>query len=82
MTERKPRTLTCRYHCAACGEHFTSLTAFDRHRAGEFTERRYCVPPRHVNADSEKGPRLAVQGVGECRLGGGDTITCEVWETA
>ena len=33
-------TSTCRYHCRACGAHFTSLEAFDAHRAGEMDARR------------------------------------------
>lgn len=34
----------CRYHCAGgCGQHFTSLHAFDAHRAGDHQEGRYCL---------------------------------------
>src|SRR5688500_17244031 len=40
----------CTHHCAACGEHFCSLEAFDLHRAGQFSESRYCLPPDDVAA--------------------------------
>lgn len=84
--ERKPRTLTCRYHCASCGRHFTSLTAFDRHRSGDYADHRFCLAPEHVNIDASddgKPARLAVQGIGECRLSGAVTVVgCEVWEAA
>lgn len=29
-------------HCAACHETFTGLAAFDKHRAGLHTKKRYC----------------------------------------
>ena len=32
---------TCRYHCRGCGAHFTSLEAFDAHRAGPM-HARHC----------------------------------------
>lgn len=31
--------LHCTYHCRACGGHFTSLAAFDAHRAGPSADR-------------------------------------------
>lgn len=39
---------TC--HCAAKGCHqtFTGITAFDQHRAGSHTTRRFCVDPAIV----------------------------------
>lgn len=29
----------CRYHCRACGGHFTSLEGFDSHRSGPYHAR-------------------------------------------
>lgn len=31
-------TSRCKYHCSACGCHFTSLRAFDAHRQGPFLD--------------------------------------------
>ena len=39
------RRVTCRCHCGSCTRHFTSLEAFDLHRAGEHSGRRVCVSP-------------------------------------
>ena len=33
-------TTTCSHHCRACGSCFTSLRAFDLHRAGPMSDRR------------------------------------------
>lgn len=33
------RAVTCTAHCGACGQHFTSLRAFDLHREGPWAER-------------------------------------------
>jgi hypothetical protein len=33
-------TTTCSHHCSACGTCFTSLRAFDLHRAGAMDDRR------------------------------------------
>lgn len=38
---------SCTYHCAACGRHFASLTAFDRHRVGSW-EDRSCSDPEEL----------------------------------
>jgi hypothetical protein len=35
----------CRYHCRACGGHFTSLEAFDGHRDGPYDHARECSYP-------------------------------------
>jgi hypothetical protein len=35
----------CRYHCRACGSHFTSLEAFDAHREGPAGSHRTCTFP-------------------------------------
>jgi hypothetical protein len=42
---RDPRRMGCRYHCATCGRHFSSLEGFDGHRAGEYADGRHCVSP-------------------------------------
>jgi hypothetical protein len=57
----------CRYHCrghpySGCDSHFTSLEAFDLHRAGDHAAKRFCVPPDDVD-------RLTVETRdGVCRL--------------
>ena len=43
MTQRK-----CSYHCGGCDQHFTSLRAFDAHRAGAYDKRRFCRPASSV----------------------------------
>ncbi len=83
--ERKVPDRTCRYHCTSCGEHFTSLEAFDHHRAGSFgRNRRYCKSPD--SARSEKG-RVVLQAqtrAGVCRLGDPDhaLLSVTLWEAA
>ena len=37
-------TAFCRYHCRACGGHFSSLEAFDAHRSGPFEDRACSYP--------------------------------------
>ncbi len=60
----KTKTKTCKYHCRACGAHFTSLVAFDSHRAN-----LNCINPKGV-----KGLR---QLIGECRISGAITLKDE-----
>jgi hypothetical protein len=38
----------CSYHCGGCDQHFTSLKAFDAHRAGAYDKRRFCRPASNV----------------------------------
>ena len=52
----------CSHHCAACGSHFTSLEAFDLHRAGDHARGRYCLAPDEVEA------LAVVSRSGVCRL--------------
>jgi hypothetical protein len=40
-----PRTVHCRYHCSRCGSHFTSLSAFDAHHAGQGASHQPCAWP-------------------------------------
>ncbi|MDQ2760342.1 MAG: hypothetical protein M3Y17_07875 [Actinomycetota bacterium] len=41
----------CSYHCGTCGSHFTSLAAFDLHRAGDYgAGTRHCLDPDDVIA--------------------------------
>jgi len=79
---RSPADTTAR----SCGRHFTSLAAFDRHRAGQYDAHRACVNPRHVNIDARdegKGEPLNLRGVGECRIAGPGTLRdVEIWEAA
>ena len=35
-------------HCVACGETFTGVTSFDKHRQGSHAKKRYCVHPESV----------------------------------
>jgi hypothetical protein len=44
----------CRYHCRACGAHFSSLEAFDAHRVGPFFARR-CEFPEKVPYEERLG---------------------------
>lgn len=34
--------------CSACGEYFSTVSNFDRHRKGDHQVRRYCVDPESV----------------------------------
>jgi hypothetical protein len=39
----------CKAHCASCGSHFRSTTAFDLHRAGSHRQgTRHCLDPDDV----------------------------------
>ena len=51
-----PTAPFCRFHCASCGRHFTSLQAFDAHRDGDYAERRWCDNP--AASRSKKGEPL------------------------
>jgi hypothetical protein len=54
------RTAHCRYHCSACGAHFSSLNAFDAHRVGDHGEgARHCLEP----LDDERFAAVAEPGV-------------------
>ena len=33
-----------RNQCPTCGDYFNSTAAFDKHRAGNFSVGRYCLP--------------------------------------
>ncbi len=44
-------TRGCSCHCGACDSHFTSLRAFDTHRAGSYGPgTRHCLDPDDVAA--------------------------------
>jgi hypothetical protein len=47
-------TTSCTYHCATCGRHFASLTAFDRHRTGPWEDRN-CSDPEDLDMTGLKG---------------------------
>lgn len=50
----------CRYHCAACGAHFTSERGFEKHRKGTHEPNtRHCVKPEGKST------------TGECRIARG-----------
>lgn len=72
----------CRDHCFACGRHFSSLEAFDRHRVGSFRDPddpRRCTSP--IDVTNQTG-----EAVYEVRDPGACTITDEkpalVWGLA
>lgn len=44
-------------HCAACHRHFTTTTAFDKHRQGT-DDNRYCADPATLLTSAGK-PRLS-----------------------
>lgn len=69
--ERAPRKQGCTWHCAACGAHFHSVSAFDDHRVdGE------CVDPAEVmtRGTIDNPPHAKLQAwteEGYCRLAKG-----------
>jgi hypothetical protein len=64
---------SCRFHCAACGRHFLSLRAFDRHRSGSY-DARFCLDP---GEHPERFRVLTDEGV--CKLGPGVLQEQRVW---
>lgn len=76
------RTRTCRFHCAACRRHFTSLRAFDAHLAwdDEEPDREGWGRRQHLDALDLPGVLRLVPGV--CRISGngGAPIPCHVAE--
>ena len=44
----------CTYHCRECGQHFVSLTAFDKHITGPI-EARECVDAESMGMSGMKG---------------------------
>ena len=71
----KTKAKTCRYHCSGCGQHFASLTLFDRHRQGEFGKDRHCSDP-WVGTTKDRREPDRVEGV--CRMYA-DEKECLVW---
>ena len=59
----------CRFHCRACGCHFTSLEAFDGHREGPAGSNRACTFPDDSRLVERTGiceigdPAMPVEGV-------------------
>lgn len=65
VKQRKPRTVRCSAHCAACGLHFSSTAAFDKHRIGSFEpDERKCLHP----LDAKPGRFAVLTEAGECRV--------------
>lgn len=58
-------TTKCRYHCGACGKHFTSEGGFESHRKGDHAKGRTCGDP---------DPGIPVQTDGECRISGAKVL--------
>lgn len=75
-TQTRP-TVSCRFHCAACGRHFLSLRGFDRHRSGPW-EARVCLEPAD---DTETFRPITAEGL--CKLNGGAIARGEtIWGLA
>jgi hypothetical protein len=81
---RGSRRVMCRYHCAVCGRHFSSLEAFCEHRAGEYVEGRHCVSPLDLAEHL-----VTATAEGFCRISGehtnGSPLTLHpviVWSSA
>lgn len=71
------RRATCRYHCSACREHFSSLNGFDAHRAGDHGDgSRYCLEP----LDDRRF--AAVDDDGICTVYGEPKVGITVWTLA
>jgi len=60
----RAKTKTCTAHCRACGGHFTSNRAFDKHRSGG-----RCVIPV-LEVDGGVVPWFSIVHGGECRISG------------
>jgi hypothetical protein len=58
--------VNCNAHCRSCGGHFSSTSAFDRHRVGPWDDRR-CLEP-------DEFKRLYGY-TGDCDLLGGEAET-------
>jgi hypothetical protein len=76
---------TCTYHCRECDSHFSSLTAFDKHRIFEEGhegdwEFRVCAEPADLRMKSGE-PALVQKAVsGVCRLQrGGERSGVTIW---
>lgn len=60
----KRRQARCVFHCSGCASHFSSLAAFDAHRAGSHRVGRHCLDPG-------REPRLVARTeVGVCTMHG------------
>jgi hypothetical protein len=65
------KTITCKNHCSACGRHFSSTAAFDRHRRGSYQDGRYCIEPGVDDEAFEKTGEWIFEALstsGECRM--------------
>lgn len=65
-------TRTCRFHCASCDRHFTSLSAFDLHRQGDY-DSRHCADP----AEDQRFVLRADDG--ECRICAAVIRGIDIW---
>jgi hypothetical protein len=67
----------CTYHCGKCHSHFTSLEAFDAHRAGPYSGERHCL-------DCDEHPDLVVKSeAGDCRMYAAPIVgRAVIWTTA
>lgn len=79
-------TITCTYHCSACGSHFHSLEAFDSHRSGDYASNdpnlgRHCDDPAD-RLDASGNARLVVlTDDGECRMYADVQTGVAIWTT-
>lgn len=65
--------MNCNAHCRECGGHFSSTSAFDRHREGPWDDRRCGDPEDHARLYSYTG---------DCDIAGAeDKKGITVWST-
>lgn len=77
VTAKRPRAESyCTHHCSTCKGHFSSLTAFDAHRRGEFMPKdgersRHCVDLEEYAAETADKPKAVAKWLyrnGVCEL--------------
>lgn len=70
------RAVTCRYHCSGCRGHFSSLNAFDAHRAGDHGAGRHCLEP----LDDDRFATVASDG--RCDMYAVSKVGLAIWTLA
>jgi hypothetical protein len=72
----------CTHHCSNCDSHFSSLAAFDLHRAGDFrTGQRHCLDPEDIKGRSPHTTLVAKSWDGYCDLRHGIALSgVAVWQ--
>lgn len=71
------RRVVCRFHCQACHGHFSSLNAFDTHRAGDHRDgSRQCLEP----LDDDRFATVASDG--RCDMYAVSKVGLAIWTLA